>query len=221
MAFLVIATEFFGGIALIAGFLTRVAAVGIAIDMVIAVLWCISSLAKSGGACQYAGSSGPTGDDGKGMLNYANLVGLAIDGEMSNLYVPGDQTNLPASAARYTVSMVSAPIGNFITEFFPDVARHIHVQVVILQRISTRWQRPKAVCPSGSRTIRPTAESKAETSFAASLTCHKVCGTGRSRFAPRFRRRVYQEHLWPPNCCKSVTGPMKDSHFNDPGEDNR
>jgi hypothetical protein len=31
--------------------------------------------------------------------------------------------------------MVSAPIGNFITEFFPDVARHIHVQVVILQRI--------------------------------------------------------------------------------------
>jgi hypothetical protein len=101
MAFLVIATEFFGGIALIAGFLTRVAAVGIAIDMVVAVLWCISSLAKSGGACQYAGSSGPTGDDGKGMLNYANLVGLAIDGEMSNLYVPGDQTNLPAGAARY------------------------------------------------------------------------------------------------------------------------
>jgi putative oxidoreductase len=38
MAFLAIATEFFGGIALVAGFLARVAAVGIAIDMVVAVL---------------------------------------------------------------------------------------------------------------------------------------------------------------------------------------
>jgi putative oxidoreductase len=38
MAFLAIATEFFGGIALIGGLLTRVAAVGIAIDMVVAVL---------------------------------------------------------------------------------------------------------------------------------------------------------------------------------------
>jgi hypothetical protein len=74
-------------------------------------------------------------DDGKGMLNYANLVGFAIDDEISNLYVPGRQTNLPASVARYAVGMISAPIGNFITEFFPDVARHIHVQVVILQRI--------------------------------------------------------------------------------------
>lgn len=38
MAFLAIAAEFFGGIALILGFLTRLAAIGIAIDMVVAVL---------------------------------------------------------------------------------------------------------------------------------------------------------------------------------------
>lgn len=75
------------------------------------------------------------GDNGKGMLNYADLVGFAIDDEIANLYVPGRQTNLPASAERYGIGLASAPIDNFITEFLPDVARHIHVQVVVVQRI--------------------------------------------------------------------------------------
>ena len=75
------------------------------------------------------------GDNGKGMVNYANLVGFAIDDEIGNLYVPGQQTNLPASAARYGIGLASAPIENFITEFLPDVARRIHVRVVVFQRI--------------------------------------------------------------------------------------
>jgi len=75
------------------------------------------------------------GDDGKGMLNYANIVGYAIDDEISNLYVPGRQTNFNASAERYGIGLASAPIDNFISEFLPDVARHIHVQVVVIQRI--------------------------------------------------------------------------------------
>jgi hypothetical protein len=74
-------------------------------------------------------------DYGKGMLNYSNLVGFAIDDEISNLYVPGRETNLSASASRYATGLATAPIGNFITEFVPDVARHIHVQIVIIQRI--------------------------------------------------------------------------------------
>jgi hypothetical protein len=75
------------------------------------------------------------GDNGKGMLNYANLVGFAIDDEISDLYVPARATNLPSSAARYGISLALAPTDNFITEFLPDVARHIHVQVVLVQRI--------------------------------------------------------------------------------------
>ena len=43
------------------------------------------------------------GDNGKGMLNYANLVGFAIDDEISNLYVPGARPiyppALPATAS--------------------------------------------------------------------------------------------------------------------------
>jgi hypothetical protein len=75
------------------------------------------------------------GDNGRGMLNYANLAGFAIDDEIANLYVPGRQTNAGASAQRYAIGLATAPIDNFVTEFLPDVARHIHVQVVIVQRI--------------------------------------------------------------------------------------
>jgi hypothetical protein len=75
------------------------------------------------------------GDDGEGMLNYANLAGFAIDDGISNLYVPGRETSAGASARRYAIGLATAPIGNYITEFVPDVARHIHVQIVIIQRI--------------------------------------------------------------------------------------
>jgi hypothetical protein len=75
------------------------------------------------------------GDDGKGMLNYGNLVGFAIDDEIGNLYIPGRETNGAATAQRYAIGLATAPIDNFVSEFLPDVAKHIHVQVVIVQRI--------------------------------------------------------------------------------------
>jgi hypothetical protein len=75
------------------------------------------------------------GDNGKDMLNYANLVGFGIDDEIANLYVPGRQTNGPASAERYAIGLATAPIDNFISEFLPDVAKRIHVQIVVVQRI--------------------------------------------------------------------------------------
>ncbi len=75
------------------------------------------------------------GDNGKGMLNYADLVGFAIDDEISNLYVPGRETNWPASAQRYAIGLALAPTDNLITEFLPDLARRIHIQVVFVQRI--------------------------------------------------------------------------------------
>ena len=75
------------------------------------------------------------GDNGKGMLNYADLVGFGIDDEISNLYVPDRETNAGATASRYGIALATAPIDNFITEFLPDVASHIHVQIVVIQRI--------------------------------------------------------------------------------------
>lgn len=75
------------------------------------------------------------GDHGRNMVNYADLVGFAIDDEIANLYVPGRQTDLPASAARYATGLATAPLDNMITEFLPDVARRIHVRIVLVQRI--------------------------------------------------------------------------------------
>jgi hypothetical protein len=75
------------------------------------------------------------GDNGKGMVNYADIVGFAIEEQCANFYVPGRRTNLPASAERYSIDLATAPIDNFITEFLPDVARRIHVRDVLIQRI--------------------------------------------------------------------------------------
>ena len=43
-----------------------------------------------------------------------------------------------ASTARIATSLATDPIGNAITEFVPDLARHVNVQVVIVQRIINR-----------------------------------------------------------------------------------
>lgn len=74
-------------------------------------------------------------DSGGGMPNYANLVGFGIEDEIGNLYVPGRQTDARATASRYVIGLATAPIGNLVNEFLPDVASHVHVQIVILQRI--------------------------------------------------------------------------------------
>jgi hypothetical protein len=75
------------------------------------------------------------GDNGRGMPNYADLVGFGIDDEIGNLYVPGRQTRASASAERYGIALATAPIDNYVTEFFPDIARHLHIQIVVIQRI--------------------------------------------------------------------------------------
>lgn len=75
------------------------------------------------------------GDNGRNMINYADLAGFAIDDEIADLYVPGEQTDLPASTVRYVTGLATAPFDNMITEFLPDVARRIHVRIVLVQRI--------------------------------------------------------------------------------------
>ena len=75
------------------------------------------------------------GDNGKGMVNYADIVGFAIDDEIGNFYVPGQQTNLRASSERYVITLALAPTENFVNEFLPDVARRIHIRVVLFQQI--------------------------------------------------------------------------------------
>lgn len=75
------------------------------------------------------------GDNGKGMPNYADILGFPIDAEIANLYVPGERTNLPSTAERVAIGWAVAPSDNFITEFLPDVAKRIHVRIVFVQQV--------------------------------------------------------------------------------------
>jgi hypothetical protein len=75
------------------------------------------------------------GDNGRGMINYADLGGFAIDDAIGNLYVPGQQTRLSATSERYAIGLATAPIDNFVTEFLPDVASHVRIQVVVIERV--------------------------------------------------------------------------------------
>jgi hypothetical protein len=74
-------------------------------------------------------------DDGSAMPNYATLLTYPICAEISNLYVPGIHGNGPSTVARIMTGYATDPVNNLITEFLPDVARHIHVQVIFVQRI--------------------------------------------------------------------------------------
>jgi hypothetical protein len=74
-------------------------------------------------------------DSGGHTLNYSEIVAPVIDIGISNLYVPGLQTNFGADAERYGVGLATAPIDNFITEFVPSIASRIHTHVVFVQRV--------------------------------------------------------------------------------------
>ncbi len=77
-------------------------------------------------------------DNGVPMFNYATVVGTIFTNALGNVYVPGRDKSFGASAARISISLATGPIGNAITEFAPDLARHINFQVVIVQRIINR-----------------------------------------------------------------------------------
>jgi hypothetical protein len=74
-------------------------------------------------------------DDGKLMINYANLLTNPICAEITNLYVPGVHTNGPSTVDRILVGYANDPIGNGIAEFLPDIASHIHIRVIFVQKI--------------------------------------------------------------------------------------
>ncbi len=74
-------------------------------------------------------------DTGKLIPNYANLITYPASAEISNLYVPGIQGNAEATWARIFTSLGTDPANNLITEFLPDIAKHVHVRVLFVQQI--------------------------------------------------------------------------------------
>jgi hypothetical protein len=74
-------------------------------------------------------------DYGLGMPNYSTLITTVVGDGLGNLYVPGRQKSWGSAAARDVTAIATDPIGNFITEFLPDVARRVNVRIVLVQQI--------------------------------------------------------------------------------------
>lgn len=80
-------------------------------------------------------------DYGTNMLNYSNLVTPAASIALGALYIPGQVNDAQTQAIRYVTAVATSPIGNFITEFLPDVASRVNVRIVLFQRIIDRIQK--------------------------------------------------------------------------------
>ncbi len=77
-------------------------------------------------------------DDGRRMPNYATLLTYPISAELSNLYVPGIQTDGRSTAKRVAIGIAADPAGTIVAEFLPDVAKHIHIHAQFVQELVER-----------------------------------------------------------------------------------
>lgn len=77
-------------------------------------------------------------DTGGNMVNYATLVGSIVNEAVDITYVPYQRSGWGPSAERIALGWTNAPVGNFITEFVPDLANHLNFRVVFIQRIIDR-----------------------------------------------------------------------------------
>lgn len=72
------------------------------------------------------------------MVNYSSVVGTMAEQGVAVTYVPFRSTGWSAAAERVGLNYATAPIGNLINEFLPQVASHLNVRVVFFQNIINR-----------------------------------------------------------------------------------
>jgi hypothetical protein len=77
-------------------------------------------------------------DDGRPMPNYATLLTYPLSAELSDLYVPGIQTDLRSTGRRVAIGIATDPAAALTAEFLPDVAKRIHIHIVFVQEILNR-----------------------------------------------------------------------------------
>jgi hypothetical protein len=74
-------------------------------------------------------------DYGNRIPNYGTLIGYVIDSEISNLYVPGIESNGPSTVKRVFIGYALDPINQIVAEFLPDVAKRINIHIIFVQQI--------------------------------------------------------------------------------------
>ena len=74
-------------------------------------------------------------DEGKPIPNYGVLATYPIVAELSNLYVPGIQTDGPSTVERILTGYALDPVNNLVNEFLPDLASRVHIRIIFVQQI--------------------------------------------------------------------------------------
>jgi hypothetical protein len=74
-------------------------------------------------------------DDGRAIPNYGTLLVYPISAEIDNLYVPGIHPDGPSTVARIFTGYGLDPVNNLLNEFLPDVASHVQIRIIFVQRI--------------------------------------------------------------------------------------
>lgn len=74
-------------------------------------------------------------DSGRSMPNYATLLTYPIGAEIANLYVPGIHPDGPSTVRRIFTGYALDPTNSLLNEFLPDVASHVHIRIIVVQRI--------------------------------------------------------------------------------------
>lgn len=86
-------------------------------------------------------------DNGRPMPNYEVLLTYPICAELSNLYVPGIADDRNSTIARVGIGLATNPADDLVAEFLPDVASHLHLRVVFIQRIVNRIATGQSTSP--------------------------------------------------------------------------
>ncbi|NYF92123.1 hypothetical protein RBB79_20790 [Tunturiibacter empetritectus] len=74
-------------------------------------------------------------DDGRPMPNYSVLLNYPIGAVLANQYVPGVHNDASSTVTRIATGYALDPANNLLNEFLPDVASHVHVRIIFVQRI--------------------------------------------------------------------------------------
>ena len=74
-------------------------------------------------------------DYGHRMPNYGTLISYPIASEISNLYVPGIESDGPSTVKRIFICYALDPVNQIVAEFLPDVAKHVNIHVIFVQQI--------------------------------------------------------------------------------------
>jgi hypothetical protein len=74
-------------------------------------------------------------DDGSPMPNYSVLLNYPIGAVLANQYVPGVHNDASSTVTRIATGYALDPVNNLLNEFLPDVASHVHVRIIFVQRI--------------------------------------------------------------------------------------